>query len=93
MAGEALVRAPNPDPPSGVGVVVDQAALRPTAEGASHTRPTPFGASLRGIGVRQHCLKKKKKKGVLRTPKKAKKGGPSYPQKSKKKCGDPAKIL
>lgn len=73
MAGEALVRAPNPDPPSGVGVVVDQAALRPTSEGASHTRPIPFGASLRGIGVRQHCLTKKQKKGVLRTPKKAKK--------------------
>jgi len=32
MAGEALVRAPNPDPPSGVGRVVDQSALRPTAE-------------------------------------------------------------
>lgn len=75
MAGEALVRAPNQQPPKGAGVVVDQAALVLQHKGAKQgtTRPSPFGASLRGIGVRQHCLTKKQKKGVLRTPKKAKK--------------------
>ena len=108
MAGEALVRAPNQQPPKGAGVVVDQAALVLQHKGAKQgtTRPSPFGASLRGIGVRQHCLTKKQKKGcfaaqkkkpkngVLRTPKKVKKNRTFFPSLARSASAfvDPQKL-